>query len=245
MSVYRTSSSSEPTTVETSSRVLLVAGGLLLAVGACFGFRELELGPEWLPAVLLAATGISTALGFPKRWRWAAPSSLLATTGACFVAWALSPWRPLQVACALATLPWAVVVNVIARRRGLRTGETVWELRLRWQSLAIAAAGASLPLYFHLLRHGIAADASFEGPRRMVLSIGWMALGGAVVLWGRRRGEHVGWAGSTLLGLGYLKVLFYDTVETYGAWRVAILVVGGAIVLGLRTTLALVKRRAS
>ncbi|NOU26815.1 MAG: hypothetical protein HOO96_02820, partial [Polyangiaceae bacterium] len=83
-------------------------------------------------------------------------------------------------------------MNVAAWRRGLRAGETVWELRLRWQSLAIAAAGASLPLYFHLLRHGIAADTAFEGLRRMMLSIGWMALGGAVVLWGRRRGEHVG-----------------------------------------------------
>ncbi|NOU29655.1 MAG: hypothetical protein HOO96_17255, partial [Polyangiaceae bacterium] len=54
-----------------------------------------------------------------------------------------------------------------------------------------------------------------------------------------------GWAGYTLLGLGYLKVLFYDTLETDGAWRVAILVVGGAIMLGLRSTLALVKKRTS
>ena len=101
---------------------------------------------------------------------------------------------------------------------------------LLWYGLAAATLAASWAFYFHFFTLGFAAD---DLARRLVLTLGWLAAGVGLVMYGRLRGESViRDAGFAFIAVALGKALAYDTTHLSGTLRVACFAGAGALMLG-------------
>lgn len=212
-----------------SDRVLLGGAGLaLLALGGIFGWRELQVDPAYL--LTIAAAGGVLASGIDKE-RLATRSGLLALLLCAGVGGA---WY--AAARSVALLPGLFValgggllflVRGYPRARQRRDGGTV---ALGFGALVATALTASWAGYFHFLTAGLAPD---EVARRLVLTLLWVVVGVALVVWsGKLRELAMRYAGYVFVAAATAKALLYDTTHLGGGLRVLVLLAAGACLLG-------------
>ncbi|MFL5350924.1 MAG: DUF2339 domain-containing protein [Hyalangium sp.] len=126
----------------------------------------------------------------------------------------------------------ALVAAVLAVWRSRRPGVEQDRIQsvVTWYGLTAAAIATSWAFYFHFLTMGIAED---DVSRRLVLTLGWLVTGVALVLQGRKRGEGViRDAGFAFIAISMGKALLYDTTHLSGTLRVAGLAGAGLLMLG-------------
>jgi hypothetical protein len=124
------------------------------------------------------------------------------------------------IASGAAAMAWA--------ERPAARGRSV-EGRVLWASVVAGALAASWALYFRVFTVGLAEETV---ARRLVLTLGWLAAGVALVVLARdgggaRRGVRE--AGLVFVAAALLKVVGYDTTHLGGALRIAALAGSGAL----------------
>jgi hypothetical protein len=208
-------------------RVLAVAGAGLLGLAGVFLWRDLQVPMEMLLAIAaVAAAGLAFA-GVPRERPLAGPIAVLA----CAVlggAWFAATKSGLLLIGLAVTLGAAALVVWRSRRPGGEPDRI--QSFLTWYGLTAAAIATSWAFYFHFLTLGFAGD---DVGRRLVLTLGWLVAGVALVLHGRKRGEAViRDAGFAFVAMAVGKALLYDTTHLHGTLRVAGLAGAGLLMLG-------------
>jgi hypothetical protein len=204
-------------------RVLAIAGVGLLALAAVFLWRDLQVPSEALLAVAaVGAVGLAFA-GVPR----AGPIAVLAA-GVLGGAWYAATKSGLLLIGLGVTLAAAALTVWRSRRPGA-VPDRVQSI-LIWYGLTAAAIATSWAFYFHFLTLGFAED---DVGRRLVLTLGWLIAGVALVIHGRTRAEAViRDAGFAFVAIAVTKALAYDTTHLSGTLRVAGLAGAGLLMLG-------------
>lgn len=226
------------TTTKWDVKVLGGVGGGLLFLAVVFLWRDLQVPREWLLAVAALGAAALALVDIPRTRGLLGPIAVLGCAAAGGLWYAATKQEQLLVGLALTLAVAAVTVW----RSGTRTTEGAPD-RVRnvlvWYGLTTAAVAASWAFYFHFLTLGIAED---NVARRLVLTLGWLVVGVALVLAGRQRGAPVMRdAGFGFVAIAVGKALLYDTVNLHGSLRVAGLAAAGALLVGA----ALLSSRAS
>jgi len=209
-----------------SSSVLAVCGTGFLALATVFLVRDLALPTETLLAVAALLASIAAVLGRPRRWPWVAPAALLgaAVAGggwyAAITSPALLPGLALTAAGAIAAL-------VLHERRAAAPDATAAD-GLFWYAAGTAFLVASAAFYFHFFTLG-AADES--AARRLIPTIGWLAIGLALMIAARSRTSPPGRVGVAFIVVALAKALVYDSTHLQGPLRVTAFAAVGALLL--------------
>lgn len=208
-------------------RVLAVAGAGLLGLAAVFLWRDLQVPMEMLLALAaVGAMGLALA-GVPRERPLAGPLAVLAC-GVLGGAWYAATKSGLLLTGLAVTLVAAALCVWRSRRQGMEQDRV--QSVLIWYGLTAAAIATSWAFYFHFLTLGFAGD---DIGRRLVLTLGWLAAGVALVLHGRKRGEGaIRDAGFAFIAIALGKALAYDTTHLSGTLRVAGLAGAGLLMLG-------------
>lgn len=208
-------------------RVLAVAGVGLMGLAGVFLWRDLQVPMEMLLAVAaLLATGLALA-GVPQERPLAGPFAVI-TCAVLGGAWYAATKSGLLLSGLAVTLVAAALSVWRSRRVGGEKDRV--QAVLVWYGLTAAAIAASWAFYFHFLTMGFAED---DVGRRLVLTLGWLVAGVALVLHGRARGEGViRDAGFAFIAIAVGKALAYDTTHLSGTLRVAGLAGAGMLMLG-------------
>lgn len=208
-------------------RVLAIAGVGLLALAGVFLWRDLQVPSQMLLAVsAIGAAGLAFA-GVPRERPLAGPIAVLSTAvfGGAWYAATKSGLLLIGLAVTLA----AAALTVWRSRRAEGVPDRVQSF-LIWYGLTAATIAASWAFYFHFLTLGFAGD---DVGRRLVLTLGWLVAGVALVLHGRKRGEGViRDAGFAFVAISLGKALLYDTTHLSGTLRVVGLAGAGLLMLG-------------
>jgi len=208
-------------------RVLAIAGVGLLGLAAVFLWRDLQVPMEMLLAVVaVGATGLAFA-GVPRERPLAGPIAVIAC-GVLGGAWYAATKSGLLLVGLTVTLVAAALA--VWRSRPVSAEPDRLQSVLVWYGLTAAAIATSWAFYFHFLTLGFAWD---DVGRRLVLTLGWLVVGVALVLHGRKRGEGViRDAGFAFIAIAVGKALAYDTTHLNGTLRVAGLAGAGMLMLG-------------
>lgn len=212
----------EPTTTKEASWLGL-AGGAFLALAGFFLWRDLALPREMMLTVAALVAGVATVLRWPRRLPALSPVVLMLTTiGA-------AAWFTLEKGPSLLPpLVVALVTAVAATVRSQRDGEKLPVDALTWYAFGVALLAASWALYFHVFTVGFAADTV---ARRLVPTLGWLAVGLAFFIGGQGRVAAAAHVGLGFIAFAVGKAAFYDTTHLHGDLRVVALVAVGALLL--------------
>jgi hypothetical protein len=209
-------------------KVLGGVGAGLLALAVVFLWRDLQVPRELLLAVAAVGAAGLAFLHVPNTRGLAGPIAVLVCAVAGGLWYAATKEGLLLVGLAL-TLAVATVTVLRARLQSGAGADRVRDV-LVWYGLTAAAIAASWAFYFHFLTLGIAED---NVARRLVLTLGWLVVGVALVLTGRQRGTPVMRdAGFAFVAIAVGKALVYDTMHLHGSLRVVGLAAAGALMLG-------------
>ena len=208
-------------------RVLMIAGLGLLGLAAVFMWRDLQVPMEMLLALAAAgATGL-TLVSLPRGGRLVGPIVVL-TCAVLGGLWYAATKSGLLLVGLAVTFAAAALATWRSRRPGSEPDRL--QSFFVWYGLTVAAIAASWAFYFHFLTMGFAED---DVARRLVLTLGWLVAGVALVLHGRRRGEGViRDAGFAFIAISVGKALAYDTTHLSGTLRVVGLAGAGLLMLG-------------
>ena len=187
-----------------SSSVLAVGGTGFLALAAVFLVRDLALPTETLLGVA-ALLGAALAGG---GWYAAITSP------------ALLPGLALTAAGAIAAL-------VLQERRAPSPNASAAD-GLFWYAAGTAFLVASAAFYFHFFTLG-AADESVA--RRLIPTIGWLAIGLGLLIAARSRTSPPGRVGVAFIVVALAKALVYDSTHLQGPLRVTAFAAVGALLL--------------
>lgn len=209
-------------------RVLAVAGAGMMALAGVFLWRDLQVPQELLLAVAAVLASAVALADVPRHRPLVGPIALL-LTGLCGGLWYASTKSGLLlVGLGLTVLTSAVTVARTWRRAEAREDKV--QGVLLWYGLTVAVLAASWAFYFHFFTLGFAAD---DIGRRLVLTLGWLAAGVGLVVYGRMRDASViRDAGFAFIAMALGKALAYDTTHLSGTLRVAGLAGAGALMLG-------------
>ncbi|WP_158502028.1 DUF2339 domain-containing protein [Vitiosangium sp. GDMCC 1.1324] len=209
-------------------RVLAVAGTGMLGLAGVFLWRDLQVPHELLLAVAAVLASAVALAEVPRERPLAGPLVLLLTGIGGGLWYAATKSGLLLVGLGLTVLTSAITVARTWRHSEAR--EDRLQAVLLWYGLTAAVIAASWAFYFHFFTLGFAAD---DIGRRLVLTLGWLATGVGLVVYGRMRGEGViRDAGFAFIAMALGKALLYDTTHLNGTLRVAGLAGAGALMLG-------------
>jgi hypothetical protein len=213
-------------TTKNSSSIFIAGGAGFLALAALFLVRDLALPPPTLLAVAALGAAVAAVLRQPRRWRWAAPAALLglAAVGGAWFAAITSP----TLLPALAVTSLGAIVSLVhhERRRDLDPGDLARQLA--WYAAGAAFLVASAAFYFHFLTLGI-ADESLV--RRLVPTIGWLAIGLGLSIAAGGPASAPGRVGVGFTAVAVLKALIYDSTHLQGPLRVTVFAAVGVLLL--------------
>lgn len=209
-------------------KVMGGVGAGLLALAVVFLWRDLQVPRELLLAVAASLGAGLAFLDMHRVQRLAGPIVVLV----CAVAgglWYAATKQGLLLVGLTVTLAVAAVTLLRSRRQASAPPDRVRDV-LVWYGLTASAIAVSWTFYFHFLTLGIAED---NVARRLVLTLGWLVVGVALVLVGRQRGTPVMRdAGFAFVAMAVGKALLYDTMHLHGSLRVAGLAAAGALMVG-------------
>lgn len=206
---------------------MMSAGGVLLALAGVFLWRELQVPWEMLP-VLASTVAAGAAIFGARRGKTLIPTVVLLAVGLAGGALYAITRSPLLLLPMLLTLVATVITTAVLHRR-TRAPEDALQRVVLWYGMTASAIATSAALYFHFFTLGFAQD---DLARRLVLTLGWLVTGVALVLWSRRRDEAViRDSGFVFIALALLKAVAYDTTHLDGVLRIAGLAVGGLLLM--------------
>lgn len=209
-------------------RVMAVAGAGMLGLAGVFLWRDLQVPHELLLAVAAVLASAVALAEVPRERPLVGPIALLATGLMGGLWYAATKSGLLLTGLGLTVLASAITVARTWRRSEAR--EDKLQGFLLWYGLAMAVIAASWAFYFHFFTLGFAAD---DIGRRLVLTLGWLAAGVGLVVYGRLRNESViRDVGFAFIAVAVGKALAYDTTHLSGTLRVAGLAGAGALMLG-------------
>ena len=209
-------------------RVLAVAGAGMMALAGVFLWRDLQVPHELLLAVAAVLASAVALAEVPRHRPLVGPIALLLTGLMGGLWYAATKSGLLLPGLGLTVLASAVTVARTWRRTEAREDKV--QAFLLWYGLTAAVLAASWAFYFHFFTLGFAAD---DLGRRLVLTLGWLAAGVGLVVYGRRRGESViRDVGFAFIAVALGKALAYDTTHLSGTLRVACFAGAGALMLG-------------
>jgi uncharacterized membrane protein len=208
-------------------RVLTAVGVGLLGLAGVFMWKDLQVPMEMLLSVAaVGATGLAF-IGVPRERPIAGAIAVL-TCSVFGGAWYAATKSSLLLVGLAVTLVASVIAVWRSRRQGVEQDRV--QSFLVWYGLTAAVIATSWAFYFHFLTMGFAQD---DVGRRLVLTLGWLVAGVALVLHGRKRGEGViRDAGFAFIAIAVGKALAYDTTHLSGTLRVAGLAGAGLLMLG-------------
>lgn len=216
------------TTTKWDVKVLGGVGGGLLLLAVVFLWRDLQVPRELLLAVAAAGAAALAFLHVPHTRGLAGPIAVLTCAVAGGLWYAATKQELLLVGLGL-TLAVAAVTVLRSRAQAGAGADRVRDV-LVWYGLTAAAIAASWGFYFHFLTLGIAED---NVARRLVLTLGWLVAGVALVLIARQKDAPVMRdAGFAFVAIAVGKALLYDTVNLHGSLRVVGLAAAGALMVG-------------
>lgn len=89
-------------------------------------------------------------------------------------------------------------------------------------------------VYLNMLTFDRALFAEAVGPRRMSLTLAWLVVGLiAVTVSHKRHHRRLKHLRFLFTGVAFIKALLYDTVHLSSFWRVGVLAIAGALLMGV------------
>lgn len=224
------------------SRVLGIAGAILLGLAGFFAWRELQVQAEVLLIVGAAAAAIGAFVARRARVPLLGPALLLGAT-VLGAGWYGATREPILLGGVLLSFA-AAVGFAVKGQPGLKPGSSAerWHRFLSWHGVAVSGLLASLAVYFQLFD---ASDLELQGfvARRAVLSLGWLVAGVLLVIAGRsRRATEIRDSGFVFVAAALSKLVAYDILHLEGAMRIGTLALGGAVLLAAAAQLRRVNR---
>ena len=209
-------------------KVLAVAGVGMLGLAGVFLWRDLQVPQELLLAMAAVTASVLALAEVPRQRPLAGPIALLVTAIGGGLWYAAVKSGLLLVGLGLAVAVSAFTVARTWQRAEAR--EDRLQAVLLWYGLSAAVIAASWAFYFHFFTLGFAAD---DIGRRLVLTLGWLAVGVGLVVYGRARDASViRDAGFAFIAMALGKALLYDTTHLSGTLRVACMAGAGGLMLG-------------
>jgi hypothetical protein len=213
-------------TSKNSSSLLAAGGAGFLALAAIFLVRDLALPPETLLGAAALLASVAAILGRPRRWPWVAPGALLAVA-IVGGGWYLAVTSPALLP-GLALAAFGSIAAVVRHERRESGAPSDAAGPLTWYAAGTAFLVASGALYFHFLTLGV-ADESLA--RRLIPTIGWLAIGLALLVAARSRTSAPGRVGIGFIAVAAIKALAYDSTHLQGPLRVTVFAAVGALLL--------------
>ena len=213
-------------TSKNSSSLLAAGGAGFLALAAIFLVRDLALPPETLLGAGALLASVAAILGRPRRWPWVAPGALLAVA-IVGGGWYLAVTSPALLP-GLALAAFGSIAAVVLHERRASGAPSDAAGPLTWYAAGTAFLVASAALYFHFLTLGV-ADESLA--RRLIPTIGWLAIGLALLIAARSRTSAPGRVGIGFIAVAAVKALAYDSTHLQGPLRVTVFAAVGALLL--------------
>lgn len=197
------------------SKALRFTGFTLLGLTALLIWKEVSLSAVYL---LLAGSAVTTAASFwlERKQRAVVGPLLSFVTLVIAAGWYGATREPLVLAVLSAVTATFTGLAWLHRARGL--GLHRW---LVFQGAAWSGLVLSMATDFHLFHASELGDENFLA-RRVILTIGWLIPGLALVVKGTRREDRVFQVTGLVLTAAALgKLLMYDTVQLEGVLRIA------------------------
>jgi hypothetical protein len=209
---------------ETDRSVVGLAGGgvLLLLVAGAFLWVDFAVNPEWLLAIAAAA---ATGIGLLRRSTYAILGQM-ALLGCGLIGGVFYGAVRSDVLLAGVVVA-ALGATAHALSNHFRRDADPFAKQMAAHTWTLATLLASGALYFRFITLGVGSE---QLVRRLVLTLTWLAIGLAVVVFRSSRGR---WhAGYLFVAVAVGKALVYDTVHLDGALRIATLGLAGLLLLG-------------
>jgi hypothetical protein len=207
-----------------SSSILAVGGAGFLALATIFLVRDLALPPETLLCAAAVAASIAAILGQPRQWPWVAPAALLAAT-LVGGGWYVLVTSPALLPGLALTAVGSIAALVLHQRRA---SDANLAGALFWYAAGTAFLVASAALYFHLFTLGVADESVV---RRLIPTIGWLAIGLGLLIAVRSRTSPPGRIAVAYVAVAVMKALVYDSTHLQGPLRVTMFAAVGALLL--------------
>jgi uncharacterized membrane protein len=207
------------------SKSLRLTGVTLLALTAVLIWREVSLSSVYL---LLAGSAVTTVTSFilERKKRELVGPVLSFATLIIGSGWYAATREPLVLAALGAVFATFAGLSLMHRARG-----TGVHRGLVFQGAAWSGLITSMAAYFHLFHASELGDENFLA-RRVILTIGWLIPGLALVVKGTRREDRTFQATGLVLTAAALgKLLVYDTVQLEGVLRIASYGLAGLLTL--------------
>jgi hypothetical protein len=122
----------------------------------------------------------------------------------------------------------AVIAAVVLQERRASGAPSDAAVPLAWYAAGTAFLVASAALYFHFLTLGF-ADESLA--RRLIPTIGWLAIGLALLIAARRPTSPPGRVGIGFVAVAAIKALAYDSTHLQGPLRITVFAAVGVLLL--------------
>jgi hypothetical protein len=218
-------------------------GALLTALSLVFLYKELSLDIAWILSIVAVAFAVMSVRKVPAAAPVVAPAGLILCVALGTGLWYLAQGGgqhsgPLAAAVNVGALG-AVLGVFLGRGQGTPEDEPLqYHRAAQWYAMTIALMAASWTLYLNALTFGMAQGEDFAGPRRMLLTLGWL-LTGVVMVWASLKGDrrYLKHSGITFTALAFTKALLYDTTKMESFWRIGVLAIGGIVLLGMGAVL--------
>jgi len=104
----------------------------------------------------------------------------------------------------------------------------------QWYAAGLSSMAMSWIVYLNMLTFDRALFAEAVGPRRMSLTLAWLVVGLiAVTVSHKRHHRRLKHLRVLFTGVAFIKALLYDTVHLSSFWRVGVLAIAGALLMGV------------
>jgi uncharacterized membrane protein len=207
------------------SKALRFVGVTLLALTALLIWKEVSLSAVYL---LLAGSAVTTITSFvlERKKREIVGPVLSFTTLVIGSGWYAATREPIVLGAISAVFATFAGLAWLHRARGSGLHRTLVFQGAAWSGLILSMASD-----FHLFHASEIGDENFLA-RRVILTIGWLIPGLALVVNGTKREDRTFQATGLVLTAAALgKLLMYDTVQLEGVLRIASYGLAGVLTL--------------
>jgi hypothetical protein len=219
-------------------KLLAWGGGLLLALAGVFLWKDLALAAEVLAVIGAGLTAAFAVVAHRKEWPGVGPIAL-GLAGLVTGCWYAATKEPITLA-AVGIAFVASLALTLHSQRVFKGPVAQLHRTLSWLGMVLNGLIGTFGLYFLVFD---ATESSLNEfiARRVVLTLLWLVSGTAMVVFSAyREMSEVRLAGFVALAAAMAKLLMYDLVHTDGLVRVAVLGIGGVVMLGAARVAALV-----
>ncbi len=215
------------------------AGGIFIILAMFFLYREFSIDAAWLLSIATIGFGVLSIRRWPTVAPFVAPICLglccLISTGLWYDYQGDSPHTLPLMASVAVSAAMAVAAIFLGRGQGVPTTEALqYHRAAQWYAMTLSTMAGSWTVYQEVLTYGRAAGEDYSGPRRMILTLGWILVGVGMVWFSIARNQrYLKHAGIAFTAVAFAKALLYDTHKMESFWRIGVFVLGGVVLMGM------------